>query len=222
MTQQNWREKIIGHLQFAKHWLQRAEADFSRDDALRGELNLALVEAEVRHAWELSAGKCQGVKQPRTKDKRFWAAALAAGVLLMAAFWQLWPSEPSSEPSRLAKTAAQPPAARAQAEPELPLAKRSTPSPRRQQKVQKVTPSAVVAEPQREEPAVKAASLAKEETAPAPEKEEPAPVRAAPVKAVPEPEPQPTETKEVAPAIEYDLRELAQLAQEVLYANADS
>ena len=40
-----WREKILGHLQFARHWLKEAEADFSRNDNLRGELNLALVEA---------------------------------------------------------------------------------------------------------------------------------------------------------------------------------
>ena len=88
-----WREKILGHLQFARHWLKEAEADFSRNDNLRGELNLALVEAEVRHAWELSAGKVQGEKiQPKPRQVWFWSPV--AGILITLLFiGQLAPAD---------------------------------------------------------------------------------------------------------------------------------
>ena len=210
-----WREKILGHLQFARHWLKEAEADFSRNDNLRGELNLALVEAEVRHAWELSAGKVQAEKiQPKPRQVWFWSPV--AGILITLLFiGQLAPADMPQEEVPAATSAAEQQAAQVQPEP-VQVSSRKTSPP------QETAVGDVPAVPQQQEtPAVEKQSLeAKLEGGQAIQKQKSRPEEEKTVEP-PKPAPEPAEAA-AEPSIEYDLRELTRLAQEVLYAKADS
>ncbi len=211
MSQYNWREKILGHLRYARQWLERAENDFSRDDTLRGELNLALVEAEVRHAWEMSAGKLCQQEAPK-RSRRGWVLGLALGVLvLVVVFWQL-----GSRPQVVQQTPKNPPAVDRQEAQPLP----QSPKP---------SPSAPTPSVKKEQTKVAAAS---KESPALPQIEEPAgagPQRAesqqkVQVKVVEAPvEPVAVEKLKREPAtVEHNLGELTQLAREVLYAKTDS
>ena len=209
-----WREKILGHLQFARHWLKEAEADFSRNDNLRGELNLALVEAEVRHAWELSAGKVQGEKiQPKPRQVWFWSPV--AGILITLLFiGQLAPADMPQEEVPAATSAAEQQAAQVQPEP-VQVSSRKT-SPTGDRCWGRTCCSAAAGDSR----CGKAVSRGQARRGQAIQKQKSRPEEEKTVEP-PKPAPEPAEAA-AEPSIEYDLRELTRLAQEVLYAKADS
>lgn len=220
MSHQNWREKILGHLRFARQWLERAEDDFSRDDTLRGELNLALVEAEVRHAWEMSAGKfCQEEQVPKRRPYTL-AMAAAAGVLVLAvSLWQFGLTRSPKDLTTKTKAAAvQVPKEVPKAPPQAQITRRS---PTLSQPVAEKAKETVQKLPAKATPV--SATLVKQEppvvlATKEPERE------VAQVKTVePSRESLPVESpKKEDATLEHNLGELTQLAREVLYAKSDS
>lgn len=219
MNKNNWREKILGHLRFARQWLERAEKDFSRDDTLRGELNLSLVEAEVRHAWEMSAGKlCYQEEEEAAKTRtRNWAVGLVlGGVILALGLWRWNAPTPQIPQAQITQSTipGNPPV-------ELPK------QPQQQKSQQSVVAPAVAVEAAAQKvvstPKIQTPQKVAESTLPKPQPakiEEKEPQQKQLDLTPPQPkavEENPGEPSEV----EHNLGELTQLAREVLYANTD-
>ncbi|MGE5557119.1 MAG: hypothetical protein ACM3WV_00760 [Bacillota bacterium] len=77
---ENFYVKIQNHINCAKDWLDKAAAEFRRDNKLKGELILSLAQAEVKHAWEGSLQGNEGVRFPAGTVKRMGLVSAAASI----------------------------------------------------------------------------------------------------------------------------------------------
>lgn len=49
-------KQMVTHLDEAKNWIDKAKEEYVESNAIRGDLNLNLAQAEMKYAWELSRG----------------------------------------------------------------------------------------------------------------------------------------------------------------------
>jgi hypothetical protein len=77
---------VMQSIEDATNWLSKAKDEFGQDNLIRGELNLNLAQAEVKHAWELSRQQSVPLNsQGSLKKKRnhSWLLPAAAVFVLM-------------------------------------------------------------------------------------------------------------------------------------------
>lgn len=77
--------KLVGHIEEAKDWLNKAQEEYSQDNPVRGEIILNLAQAEVKHAWELSRQRSVGSyrNHQRSGMRRFSVKTLTAAASLL-------------------------------------------------------------------------------------------------------------------------------------------
>ncbi len=79
-------DEVIRRIGFAEGWLRRAKGNYRMGQVVRGELNLSLAEAEIRHAWELSRALPREGLYPQGLRGFLAMAALAGMLVLITAF----------------------------------------------------------------------------------------------------------------------------------------
>lgn len=76
-------EKLIEHIEDAKGWLDKAREYYKQANPTHAEMTLNLAQAEVKHAWELSRGRCVSKKQTTISKRKFNnLIAVAASILV--------------------------------------------------------------------------------------------------------------------------------------------
>lgn len=76
-------EKLIGHIEDAKDWLDKAREYYKQANPLHAEMTLNLAQAEVKHAWELSRERYVSKKQTTISKRKFnHLMAVAASFLI--------------------------------------------------------------------------------------------------------------------------------------------
>ncbi len=75
----DFKQSAFRHMRSARQWLVRAEEDFSKNDDIRGELNLFLAQAELQHLQEAKRKQSWRYKVPIIRH--ILAAAVAVFVI---------------------------------------------------------------------------------------------------------------------------------------------
>ena len=83
-------EKLMGHIEDAKDWLDKAKEYYKQANPTHAEMTLNLAQAEVKYAWELSSQRHVSKKQvtiPKRGFNHLIAVAASVLVILGLIFW---------------------------------------------------------------------------------------------------------------------------------------